>query len=39
MVADTIRWLLFVGEIKDGRAAQFADKFPPRPEWSESQGN
>lgn len=35
MVRDAIRWLLYIGEIKDGRAAAFGHKFPPDPSWPE----
>jgi nucleoside-diphosphate-sugar epimerase len=34
MVRDAIRWLLTIGEIKDGRAAAFGHKFPPDPAWA-----
>jgi hypothetical protein len=33
MVGDAIRWLLYRGEIRAGRAAQLAGKFPPALEW------
>jgi dihydroflavonol-4-reductase len=33
MIADAIRWFLYCGEIRAGRAAQLAAKFPPAPEW------
>ena len=33
MVSDAIRWLLFMGEVKAGRAAALSERFPPDPNW------
>jgi len=33
MLSDAIRWLLYIGEIKEDRASAIANDFPPLPEW------
>jgi dihydroflavonol-4-reductase len=35
MVRDALRWLLYLGEIKEDRAAAFRPKFPPDTSWPE----
>jgi dihydroflavonol-4-reductase len=34
MVKDTLRWLLFLGQIRPDIADCFADQLPPDPDWS-----